>query len=108
MRICVDIDGVVCHLREREQSYENLSPINGAVDSLRLLRAQGHYIILYAAGYMKTTDLNLDRVLAIQGKPHWTGCELTNLSMMKYIKENLLQKSILMIAQLNFILGIRF
>ena len=68
MRICVDIDGVLCHLRERDQSYENLLPIEGAADSLRLLRAQGHYVILYTARHMKTTDSNLGRVLAIQGQ----------------------------------------
>ena len=68
MRVCVDIDGVLCCLRERDQSYESLSPIEGAVESLRLLRAQGHYIILYTARHMKTTNSNLGRVLATQGQ----------------------------------------
>ena len=68
MRICVDIDGVICNLRKENQQYSELTPIQGAIDSIRQLRAQGHYIILYTARHMKTTEANVGSVLAKQGK----------------------------------------
>ena len=68
MRMCVDIDGVLCQLKNPDQSYEDLSPIEGAAESLKLLRSQGHYIILYTARHMKTTNSNLGQVLATQGQ----------------------------------------
>ena len=68
MRICVDIDGVICELRKENQQYSELAPIQGAIDSIRQLRSQGHYIILYTARHMKTTQANLGSVLAKQGK----------------------------------------
>ncbi len=68
MRICIDIDGVICELRRANQQYSGLQPIQGAIDAIKQLRFQGHYIILYTARHMKTTQANLGSVLAKQGK----------------------------------------
>lgn len=38
MRICIDLDGVICKLREPDQKYADLEPVPGAVKSLRSLR----------------------------------------------------------------------
>lgn len=67
MRICVDLDGVVCHLREPGQEYADLEPIPGAVETLRALRAEGHVIILLTARHMKTCEGNVGKVIARQG-----------------------------------------
>ncbi len=67
MRICIDLDGVVCRLREPGQSYADLLPLPGAVDKLRALRAAGHYLILYTARHMKTCGGNVGQVVARQG-----------------------------------------
>ncbi|MGA2585268.1 MAG: capsular biosynthesis protein [Tepidisphaeraceae bacterium] len=68
MRICIDLDGVVCELRRPGQQYADLNPIAGAVEKLRALRSAGHYIILYTARHMKTCDGNVGKVIARQGK----------------------------------------
>ena len=67
MRICIDLDGVVCRLRDPGQTYEVLEPIPGAVEKLKGLRAAGHYLILYTARHMKTCEGNVGRVLARLG-----------------------------------------
>lgn len=58
MRICVDLDGVVCQLRREGQTYRELEPVPGAVEGLRALRTAGHYIILHTARHMKTCQGN--------------------------------------------------
>ena len=68
MRICIDFDGVLCQLRKPDESYPNLLPIEGAAKSLIMLRSQGHYIILYIARHMKTTNSNVGLVIATQGQ----------------------------------------
>ncbi len=67
MRICIDLDGVVCELRKPGQSYDDLQPVAGAIDKLRALRAAGHYLILFTARHMKTTGANVGLALARQG-----------------------------------------
>ena len=67
MRICVDLDGVVCRLREPDQTYAELEPLPGAVEKLRALRAAGHYVILCTARHMKTCQGNVGQVVARQG-----------------------------------------
>jgi capsule biosynthesis phosphatase len=67
MRICIDLDGVVCRLREPGQQYAELEPVPGAVEKLRQLKAAGHYIILCTARHMKTCQGNAGMALARQG-----------------------------------------
>jgi capsule biosynthesis phosphatase len=68
MKICFDIDGVLCPLRRPGQTYAELEPQPGAVEKLRALKAAGHYIILQTARHMKTCDGNVALVIARQGK----------------------------------------
>ena len=67
MRICFDLDGVICKLREPHQEYADLEPVDGAVEKLRALRAAGHYIIISTARHMKTCQGNVGMVVARQG-----------------------------------------
>jgi len=67
MRICIDLDGVICKLREPDQKYADLEPVPGAVEKLRELRAAGHYLIIATARHMKTCDGNVGRVVAKLG-----------------------------------------
>lgn len=67
MRICIDIDGTICTLRESYQTYLDLTPIQDAAQKIKELRQQGHYIILYTARHMKTCEANVGKVLAIEG-----------------------------------------
>ncbi len=67
MRICIDVDGVVCELRRPEQTYADLAPLPGAAEHIRALRAAGHYVILHTARHMKTCEGNVGKVVARQG-----------------------------------------
>jgi len=67
IRICIDLDGVVCRLREAGQTYSELEPVPGAIEKLRALKAAGHYIILSTARHMKTCEGNVGLVVARQG-----------------------------------------
>lgn len=67
MRICIDLDGVICRLREPGQSYADLEPVPGAVEKLRELKAAGHTIIILTARHMKTCQGNVGLAVARQG-----------------------------------------
>jgi len=67
MRICIDLDGVICQLKEPGQTYADIEPLPGAVDKLRQLKAAGHYIIISTARHMKTCQGNVGMVVARQG-----------------------------------------
>jgi len=67
MRICFDIDGVIAKLKLNGESYGDVLPVEGAMEILNRLRADGHYIILHTARHMKTTGANLGLVVAKEG-----------------------------------------
>ncbi len=67
MRIALDLDGVICQLRKSKQHYSELEPVLGAVEKIRALRAEGHYIIISTARHMNTCNGNASRVVARQG-----------------------------------------
>jgi capsule biosynthesis phosphatase len=67
MRICFDLDGVLCKLKGNGESYADLQPIPGAVQKLRALRAAGHQIVIATARHMKTCDHSVGKVVARQG-----------------------------------------
>lgn len=64
MRICIDLDGVICHLKKEGQTYDKLEPMPGALEKLQALKAAGHYIIIQTARHMKTCEGNVGRVQA--------------------------------------------
>lgn len=68
MRLCIDIDGTLCEIRQATQTYADVQPLPGAVEKLKALRKAGHYIILATARHMKTCDANVGMVIARQGK----------------------------------------
>ena len=64
MRICVDLDGVICELRKEGQTYSDVAPIPGAAERLRELRAAGHVIIIHTARHMRTCSGDVGKVIA--------------------------------------------
>jgi capsule biosynthesis phosphatase len=68
MRICIDLDGVICELRKPGENYADLSPVKGAAEKLRAFRAAGHTIIICTARHMKTCQGNVGLVVARQGQ----------------------------------------
>jgi capsule biosynthesis phosphatase len=59
MRICLDLDGVVCGLRAPGVAYADAEPVPLAREKIRALRAAGHTIILHTARHMKSTGGNV-------------------------------------------------
>ena len=68
VRICIDIDGTVCELKNIIGSYEKVRPLQGVVEFIQKRRSEGHQIILYTSRHMKSCDGNVGLVLAKQGK----------------------------------------
>ena len=68
MRICIDLDGVICELRKPDHRYEDLLPVKGAVEKIKALKANGHYIIVFTARHMKTCEGNVGKIMARLGK----------------------------------------
>lgn len=68
MKICIDIDGVLCQLRRPEQQYADLEPVPGAVEKMTSLKQAGHYLILCTARHMATCNSNIGMVMARQGR----------------------------------------
>lgn len=68
MKISLDIDGVLCELRQPGQTYADVSPLPGAVEKMKALKAGGHYLILCTARHMATCNSNAGLVIARQGK----------------------------------------
>jgi capsule biosynthesis phosphatase len=68
MRLCIDIDGTICTLRQPHESYATVQPLPGAAERIRSLRAEGHYIILATSRHMATCQANVGQVMARQGK----------------------------------------
>lgn len=68
MRICIDIDGVVCQLKKEGQTYADVMPVEGAVEKIKSFKDSGHHIILFTARHMKTCGGNPSLSLARIGK----------------------------------------
>lgn len=68
MRIVIDLDGTICPIKQPNQSYEELKPLPQAVEKIRQLRAEGHYIIIQTARHMKTCDGNVGLAVRKIGK----------------------------------------
>lgn len=68
MRICFDIDGTICELKNYIGSYEKVQPLPGIIKLMHKLKSEGHVIILYTARHMKTCQGNTGLVVAKQGR----------------------------------------
>lgn len=68
MRICFDIDGTICELKNYIGSYDKVQPLPGIVELMHKLKGEGHTIILNTARHMKTCQGNVGLVVARQGK----------------------------------------
>lgn len=63
MRIVIDMDGVLCKIKQPGQAYTNVEPIEGAADRLRQFRSAGHTVVIYTARNMATYDGNLGKIM---------------------------------------------
>jgi capsule biosynthesis phosphatase len=68
MRIVIDLDGTICPIKELGGKYEDLVPLDGAVERINDLKKEGHYIIISTARNMATQQSNLGKVVKNIGK----------------------------------------
>ena len=68
MIISVDLDGVICELKQADEFYTDVLPKTGAVKTLQDLKAAGHYIIIQTARHMHTCNGDVNKVVARIGK----------------------------------------
>ncbi len=68
MRLIIDLDGTICYLKQKNQSYTDVLPKEGASEFISGLRKQGHYVIIQTARNMATCQANLGKVVKNVGK----------------------------------------
>lgn len=68
MRICLDLDGTICHSRQGNEDYSEVKPRPKAVEAIQKLKSGGHYIIIYTSRHMETCNSNVGLVVARQAK----------------------------------------
>ncbi len=64
MRLCFDLDGTICENKTGTMTYSDVKPLPGAVETLKKLKADGHYIIIQTARHMRTYQANHGKILA--------------------------------------------
>ena len=79
MKVAIDIDGTICHLRRDGESYADVLPLPGAAAKLQALKRAGHYLILLTARHMATCNGNVGQVVARQGKTLFQWLEKHNI-----------------------------
>lgn len=68
MRIVIDLDGTICTLKQQHETYADVRIKPGAVEFIKKLRSEGHYIIIQTARNMATCESNLGKVMKNVGK----------------------------------------
>ncbi len=67
-RICIDLDGVICEIKQPHQTYADVAVLPNAAEKIRSLRENGHYVIIHTARHMKTCNGNVSQVIKKIGK----------------------------------------
>ena len=68
MRIVIDLDGTICTLKQKNETYADVLVKPGAIEFIKRLRAEGHIIIIQTARNMATCESNLGKVMKNVGK----------------------------------------
>ena len=67
-RICIDLDGVICTIKQSGETYADVKPMPGVAEKISKLRANGHYVIIQTARHMKTCNGNVGLVIQRVGQ----------------------------------------
>lgn len=68
LRICIDLDGTICDIRQEGESYADVKVKPYAAERIKALRAAGHTVIIYTARNMGTSGHNVGKALKNIGK----------------------------------------
>lgn len=61
-RIVFDLDGTICQIKEKDQTYLDVLPIKEVIEKIRELKSKNWYIIISTARHMVTCGGNVDLV----------------------------------------------
>ncbi len=61
-KLIVDLDGTICPIKRREESYSDLVPYRDMVEKLREYKNDGFTIVIYTSRNMKTFEGNLGKI----------------------------------------------
>jgi len=64
LKLAIDLDGTICGTKTTEQNYEDVVPLPGAIEALKQLKQDGHYIIIHTARHMRSQKANHGKILA--------------------------------------------
>jgi capsule biosynthesis phosphatase len=68
MRIVIDLDGTICTLKQKHETYADVLVKPNAAEFIKKLREEGHYIIIQTARNMATCEGNFGKVMKNVGK----------------------------------------
>ena len=68
LRICIDLDGTICDIRQEGQTYAEVKVKPGAAERIRSLRRAGHTVVIYTARNMGSSGHNVGRALRNVGR----------------------------------------
>ncbi len=63
LRVCVDLDNVVCPPPKEDETYQDVIPYPEAVSALRLLKSMGCIVILHTARHQISLHGDRDAIL---------------------------------------------
>lgn len=66
--IVMDVDGTLCEIKAKDQSYEDVAPIAPVVERLREYKEMGFHVILATARNMNTYSGNVGLITANTAK----------------------------------------
>ena len=68
LRICIDLDGTICDIRQEGQTYAEVKVKPGAAERIRSLSRAGHTVVIYTARNMGSSGHNVGRALRNVGR----------------------------------------
>ena len=68
MRICIDLDGTLCEIRQENETYADVKVKPYAAQMVRRLHEAGHTIIIHTARNMGSTGHNVGKAVKNVGK----------------------------------------
>lgn len=63
IRFCFDLDGTLCTIKQPNETYTDVKPIQFMIDIVNMLHNNGHTIIIQTARNMKTQGGNVGAVI---------------------------------------------
>lgn len=61
-RIVFDLDGTICEIKNNNETYLDVKPINEVIEKIRFLKSQNWFIVISTARHMVTCGGNVDLV----------------------------------------------